>query len=81
MVSEGSSPEVAGDQKPSTQRRSAEEIRLELGTQREQLTGALADLRAEVQSARRIPMIIGGGLLAGIAAFVAFKKVRGRDDD
>jgi hypothetical protein len=60
--------------------RSAEEIRLQLSNEREQLVGALTDLRADVQSARRIPMIIGGALLAGIAAFVAFKAVHGRGD-
>jgi hypothetical protein len=60
--------------------RSAEEIRLQLSNEREQLTGALADLRADVQSARRIPMIVGGALLAGVAAFAAFKAVQGRGD-
>ncbi|MGH3011995.1 MAG: hypothetical protein ACRDLZ_07145 [Gaiellaceae bacterium] len=63
------------------QSRSAEEIRQQLTAERDQLTGAIADLRADVSDARRIPMIIGGALLAGVAAFVAFKAVRGRDDD
>ena len=67
-------------EEPGAQARSAEEIRQQLTSEREQLTGALADLRADVQSARRIPMIIGGALLAGIAAFAAIKAVRGRDD-
>ena len=66
---------------PKAQARCAEEIRLELTSEREQLTGALADLRADVQSARRIPMIVGGALLAGIATVAAVKAVRGRDDD
>jgi hypothetical protein len=65
---------------PKAQARSAEEIRLELTSERDQLTGALADLRADVQSARRIPMIVGGALLAGIATFAAVKAVRGRGD-
>jgi hypothetical protein len=60
--------------------RSAEEIRLQLSNEREQLVGAIADLREDVQSARRIPMIVGGALLAGIAAFAAFKAVQGRGD-
>jgi|Tabmets5t2r1_1033131.scaffolds.fasta_scaffold78419_2 hypothetical protein len=64
---------------PRAQSRSAEEIRLEITAERQQLTGALADLRADVQSARRIPMIIGGALLAGIATVAAVKAVRGRD--
>ena len=61
--------------------RNAEVIRTELSSERKQLTDALADLREDVQGARRIPMIIGGALLAGIAAFVAFKAVHGRGED
>jgi len=62
--------------------RSAEEIRRELSTEREHLAAALADLREGVHSARRIPMIAGGALVAGLAAMAAFKAVRGhgRDD-
>jgi hypothetical protein len=60
--------------------RNAEVIRTELSSERKQLTDALADLREDVQSARRIPMIVGGALLAGIAAFTAFKAVHGRGD-
>ena len=59
--------------------RNAEVIRAELSSERKQLTDALADLREDVNSARRIPMIIGGALLAGIAAVAAFKAVHGRD--
>jgi len=55
-------------------------IRTELSSERRQLTDALADLREDVQSARRIPMIVGGALLAGIAAFAAFRVVHGRGD-
>jgi hypothetical protein len=61
--------------------RNAEVIRTELSSERKQLTDALADLREDVQSARRIPMIVGGALLAGVAAFAAFKAVHGRGDD
>ena len=60
--------------------RNAEVIRAELSSERRQLTDALADLREDVNSARRIPMVIGGALLAGAAAFVAFKAVHGRGD-
>jgi hypothetical protein len=60
--------------------RNAEVIRTELSSERRQLTDALADLREDVQSARRIPMIVGGALLAGIAAFAAFRVVYGRGD-
>ena len=60
--------------------RNAEVIRAELSSERRQLTDALADLREDVNSARRIPMIIGGALLAGVAAVAAFKAVHGRGD-
>lgn len=59
---------------------STEELRARLSSEREQLTDAVADLREDVRSARRIPMIIGGALLAGVAAFAAFKAVHGRGD-
>ncbi len=67
-------------EEPGAQARSAEEIRQQLTSEREQLTGALADLRADVHDARRIPMIIGGALVAGIATFAAIKALRGRGD-
>jgi hypothetical protein len=56
--------------------RSPDEIRLQLTSEREQLTGALAQLREEVKSARRIPLIVGGVVLAGAAAFAALKALR-----
>jgi hypothetical protein len=55
--------------------RTAEDIRRQLTNEREQLVGALSDLREDVNDAKRIPMIVGGALLAGIAAFAAFKAV------
>jgi hypothetical protein len=57
--------------------RSPEEIRLQLTSEREQLTGALAQLREEVKDARRIPLIVGGVVLAGVAAFAAVRALRG----
>jgi hypothetical protein len=57
----------------------AEELRVRISSERVQLTKALSDLREDVRSARRIPMIMGGALLAGVAAFAAFKAVHGRD--
>ncbi len=59
--------------------RSAEQIREEISDEREGLTRSLSDLREGVHSARRIPMIVGGALLAGVAAFAAFRAVRGDD--
>jgi hypothetical protein len=60
-------------------RPTAEELRAQISSERVQLTEALSDLREDVRSARRIPMIMGGALLAGVAAFVAFRAVHGRD--
>jgi hypothetical protein len=61
--------------------RNVDVIRTELSSERKQLTDAIADLREDVQSARRIPMIVGGALLTGIAAVVAFRAVHGRGDE
>jgi hypothetical protein len=59
-------------------RRSSEEIRRELSEERAELTDALAALREDVQSARRIPVMIGGALLAGLVAVAAVKAARRR---
>lgn len=56
--------------------RSVEEIRRQISEEREQLTGALADLREDVRAARRIPMIVGGALAAGLASLAALKVAR-----
>jgi hypothetical protein len=61
-------------------KRSAAEIRSELAGEREQLADALTALRADVHGARRIPIIAGGALLAGLAAFAAVKFVRSQGD-
>ncbi len=63
------------------ERRGTEEVRQQLSAEREQLVGAIADLKGDVHSARRIPMIAGAALLAGVAAVAAFKIVRGRGGD
>jgi hypothetical protein len=60
-------------------RRSAEEIRRQLSEERAELNAALTALREDVRSARRIPLIIGGALVAGIATVMAIKAVRGGD--
>ena len=73
-------PEPAG---PSTaepdEPRSTEQIRQEISDEREGLTRSLSDLREGVNSARRIPLIVGGALVAGTATFLAVKAVRGDD--
>jgi hypothetical protein len=58
------------------ERRSTEEIRRQLSVERAGLTEALAALREDVRSARRIPMIVGGALVAGIATVAAVRKLR-----
>ncbi len=64
----------------ATDGRSAEEIRRQLSEERGELTNALATLREDVHSARRIPMIVGGALLAGLVAFAALKAARKRGE-
>jgi hypothetical protein len=61
-------------------RRSAEEIRRQLSEERAELTDALTALREDVHSARRIPIIVGGALLAGLATFAAVKAARKRGE-
>ena len=61
-------------------KRSAAEIRSELAGEREQLADSLAALREDVHGARRIPIIAGGALLAGLAAFAAVKFALSRGD-
>jgi hypothetical protein len=60
----------------ATDKRDAQEIRSELSAERDQLADALTALREDVRSARRIPIIAGGALLAGLAAVAAVKLVR-----
>ncbi len=59
--------------------RSAEEIRQQLSSERSELTDALTTLREDVRSARRIPLIIGGALVAGVATVALLKAVLNRD--
>ena len=63
--------------------RGSEEVRREISDERQQLVDAVSDLRTDVRSAaRKLPMIAGGALAAGVAlaAVVAAAKRR-RDDD
>ena len=63
--------------------RGSEEVRREISAERQQLVDAVSDLRTDVRSAaRKLPMIAGGALAAGVAlaAVVAAAKRR-RDDD
>ena len=63
----------------AAERRRHEEVKQELTAEREQLVGALADLRKGVHDARRIPIIAGAALMAGLATFVVVRFVRGDD--
>lgn len=58
-----------------------QEIRRDISTEREQLAGALTDLRTDVRSAaRKIPAVAGGALAAGLAlgaVVAAVKRRRG----
>lgn len=56
--------------------RSEEQIRRELAAQREQLTAALADLRAGVDAKRRPAARAAKVAVAGLAALVAVKVGR-----
>ena len=60
----------------SSSRRTDEEIRREIATEREQLGDALADLRAGIDGKRRLAAIVGSALATGIAATAAVKLVR-----
>jgi hypothetical protein len=65
----------------AAERRGAEQVKQELTAEREQLVDALTDLKKGVHDARRIPIIAGAALMAGLATFVAVRFVRGRGDD
>ncbi len=57
-------------------RRTEEEIRREIATERDQLADALADLREGIDEKRRPAVAAAGALAAGLAAIAAVKVVR-----
>lgn len=61
-------------------RRTDEDIRREIATEREQLAGSLADLREGVEAKRRPATVVAGVLAAALATAVAFKVVRRLED-
>jgi len=58
------------------ERRTEEDIRREITSEREQLVDALADLRAAVDAKRRPAAILGGAVAAALTAAVVVKVVR-----
>ncbi|HET9243212.1 MAG TPA: hypothetical protein VFN99_07190 [Gaiella sp.] len=63
--------------------RGTEQVRREISVEREQLAGAVSDLRGDLRSAaRKVPVVAGGVLAAGVAvrAVVAAVKRRRGDD-
>jgi len=60
----------------SSDPRSEEEILREITTERERLADALADLRGDIHAKRRLAIVVGGALAAGLAATAAVKVVR-----
>lgn len=58
------------------ERRTEEEIRRELTTEREELVDAFADLREGIYEKRRLAAAVGGALAAGLAAMAAMKVIR-----
>jgi hypothetical protein len=55
--------------------RTEEEIRREITTEREQLVGALAELREDINAKRRPAAIVGGAVAAGVVTIAVVKVV------
>ncbi len=63
--------------------RGTEQVRREISTERQQLADAVGDLRGDLRAAaRKVPVVVGGVLAAGVAvrAVVAAVKHRRGDD-
>ncbi len=57
-------------------RRTVEEIRREITTEREQLVDALADLREGIHAKSRLAAVVGAALAVGLAAAAVVTVVR-----
>lgn len=57
-------------------RRTVEEIRREITTERDQLVDALADLREGIDEKSRLAAVVGDALAVGLAAAAAVTVVR-----
>jgi hypothetical protein len=60
----------------SSERRSQEEIRRAIASEREELAHALVDVREGIASKRRTAAIVGGAILAVLAAGAVLKIAR-----
>lgn len=60
----------------TAERRTDEEIRAEIAAEREQLVGALEDLRASLRARRRLAVVIGALVSAGIASAATVEVAR-----
>ncbi|MGH3135832.1 MAG: hypothetical protein ACRDPV_04995 [Gaiellaceae bacterium] len=60
----------------ASERRSEEEIRREIASERDELVRALADLRKSVESKRRVAAVAAGTIAAGLTASAAIKAMR-----
>ena len=59
-------------------RRTEQEIRREISVEREQLVGAIADLRAGISAKRRSAAVVSAMVAAGLAARAALEVARRR---
>ena len=62
------------------ERRTAEEIRREISTERTQLADALTDLHQGIEAKRRLAAVAGGALATGLAVVATVKVVRSLRD-
>lgn len=58
------------------ERRTDEQIRGEISTEREQLASAIADLREDIDAQRRTAEIAGAAVATALAAVAAFRVIR-----
>lgn len=59
-----------------SERRGQDEILREIATERERLADALVDLREGIERRRRVAVVVGGTIAAGLAVAAAIKAVR-----
>lgn len=62
--------------------RGTDQVRREISTERQQLADAVGDLRADLRAtARKVPVVAGGVLAAGVAVRVVVAAVKRRRGD